>query len=148
MGAPLNIIKHLIDRGALRKPIHPNLHQPLKPRSGTIRTRTTDSHFTHHDFTAADIARESKHAHLASILAPVIYHPVPHQTLARLQALFYETIRADLGVHMAHLVLPDLVALTELKVPQMWFPVGEQGDPKRAVVGGLPNFCSEERSLM
>ncbi|KAK2005498.1 HET-domain-containing protein [Colletotrichum eremochloae] len=117
MRAPKNIIKHLIDRGSLR----------------TIRTRVTDDHFTHHDFTAADIARESKQTQLASILAPVIYHPIPYQTLARLQSLFYEIIRADLGVQMAHLILPDLVALTELKVPQMWFPVGEQGDPKCAV---------------
>ncbi|KAK2051671.1 HET-domain-containing protein [Colletotrichum caudatum] len=117
MRAPKNIIKHLVDRGSLR----------------TIRTRITDDHFPHHDFTAADIARESKQTNRVSILSPVIYHPIPHQTLARLQSLFYEIIRADLGAQMAHLILPDLVALTELRVPQMWFPVGEQGDPKCAV---------------
>jgi hypothetical protein len=67
----------------------------------------------------------------------VIYHTVPHQTLARLQSLFYEIIRADLRGNMAHLVLPDLVALTELRVPEMWFPVGDQGDANPAVVGSL-----------
>ena len=65
----------------------------------------------------------------------MIYHTVPHQTLARLQSLFYEMIRVDWGGHMSHLVLPDLVALTELRVPEMWFPVGEQGNTKHAVVG-------------
>lgn len=117
------------------------LHRLLTSVKGTIRTRKTDTHFSHHDFTAADIARESNHVHLAGILAPVIYHPVPHQTLARLESLFYEIIRADLGVRMAHLVMPDLVALTELRVPEMWFPVGEQGNPERPVVSLGRDCC-------
>ncbi|RAR09006.1 ubiquitin-conjugating enzyme family protein [Stemphylium lycopersici] len=77
-----------------------------------------------------NIARESGHVHLAGMLAPVIQLTVPHQTLARLQSLFHEIIRADWGTQMAHLVLPDLVALTELRVPEMWFPVGEQHENK------------------
>jgi hypothetical protein len=119
-----------------------NYHRRLLTAvKGTLRTRKTDSHFSHQDITAADIALDSKHADLADMLAPVIYHPVPHQTLARLESQFHEIIRADLGAWVAYLVLPDLVALTELKVPEMWFPVGEQGDSERPVVSLGKHCC-------
>jgi hypothetical protein len=71
---------------------------------------------------------------------------VPHQKLARLQSLFYELIRVDWG-DMSHLVLPDLVALTELRVPEMWFPVGEQGKNKRAVVCFLSQYQVRSMTL-
>ena len=106
-----------------------------------MRTRKTDSHFSHQDITAADIARDNKHADLAEMLAPVIYHSVPQKTLARLESQFHEMIKADLGERAAHLVLPDLVALTELKVPEMWFPVGEQGDSKKPIVSLRKRRC-------
>ena len=106
-----------------------------------MRTRKTDSHFSHQDITAADIAQDSKHADLADMLAPVLYHSVPPQTLARLESQFHEMIKADLGERAAHLVLPDLVALTELKVPEMWFPVGEQGESKKPVVSRGKRCC-------
>jgi hypothetical protein len=76
------------------------------------------------------------------MLAPVIYHSVPPKTLARLESQFHEIIKADLGERVAHLILPDLVALTELKVPEMWFPVGEQADPKKPIVS-LGKRCCE-----
>lgn len=106
-----------------------------------MRTRKTDSHFSHQDITAADIARDNKHADLAEMLAPVIYHSVPQKTLARLESQFHEMIKADLGERAAHLVVPDLVALTELKVPEMWFPVGEQGDSKKPIVSLRKRRC-------
>jgi hypothetical protein len=108
---------------------------------GTLRTKKTDSHFSHQDITAADIARDSKHVDLADMLAPVIYHSVPPKTLTRLESQFHEIIKADLGERVTHLVLPDLVALTELKVPEMWFPVGEQGDSKKPVVSLGKRCC-------
>ena len=108
---------------------------------GTLRTRKTDSHFSHQDITAADIARDSEHADIADMLAPVIYHSVPQQTLARLESQFHKLISADLGERVAHLVLPDLVALTELKVPIMWFPVDEQGESKKRVVSLERRCC-------
>ena len=108
---------------------------------GTIRSvKNNPDEFDHPDLTPADIARESGHFHLADILAPVIQHTVPHQTLARLQSLFHEMIRADWGIQMAHLVLPDLVALTELRVPEMWFPVGEQHETRNVV--RITRYCS------
>lgn len=64
----------------------------------------------------------------------MIYHSVPYQTLARLESQFHAIIKADLGVRVTRFVLPDLVALTELQVPEMWFPVGEQSDPKQPFV--------------
>lgn len=75
------------------------------------------------------------------MLAPVIYHSVPQKTLARLESQFHEMIKADLGERAAHLVVPDLVALTELKVPEMWFPVGEQGDSKKPIVSLRKRRC-------
>jgi hypothetical protein len=142
MRAPRNIIKQLLDRGSLRRSFPLNYHRRLLTAvKGTLRTRRTNSHLNHQDITAADIARYSKHIDLVGILAPVIYHPVPHETLARLESQFHDIIRADLGVRMARFVLPDLVALTELKVPEMWFPVDDQGNFKRPVVSVGKNYC-------
>ena len=38
---------------------------------------------------------------------------------------------------MSDLVLPELVALTELKVPEMWFPLTCKSAKEHAVVGFL-----------
>jgi hypothetical protein len=79
-----------------------------------------------------------EYSHLADILAPVIYHPTPLNTLLGLEALFHKMIRADLeGV--SGLVLPDLLTLTELKVPEMWFPLRHNGG-KEDIIVGLKNF--------
>jgi hypothetical protein len=56
-------------------------------------------------------------------------------------------MRADWG-DMSHLVLPDLVALTELRVPEMWFPVNGQGNTKRAVVSFFELMLGESISLI
>ena len=76
--------------------------------------------------TAAEIASELGNAHLCDILAPLIYHCIPHDILATLQTHFHNLIRKDLdaqGPEVTNLRLPDLVVLTELKEPLMWFPL-------------------------
>lgn len=98
--------------------------------------------FKHRDLTATEIARVMGHLHLTDILAPVIYHPVPHSTLARLQALFHEMIRAD-SREVSNLVLPELVTLTELRVPEMWFPLKHKTAQEHAIVGSLSSGCKE-----
>jgi hypothetical protein len=142
MRAPKNIVKQLLDRGSLRRLFPLNYHRRLLTAvKGTLRTRRTDSHFSHQDITAADIARDNKNEDLADMLAPVIYHPVPPQTLARLESQFHKIIRGDLGVEVIRFVLPDLIALTELKVPEMWFPINKQGNSKRPVVSLGKHYC-------
>jgi hypothetical protein len=74
-----------------------------------------------------------EYTNLADILAPVIYHLTPKNTLARLEALFHKMIRADLG-GASGLVLPDLLPLTELKVPEMWFPLRHNGGEEDIIV--------------
>lgn len=115
--APANVIKMLIDRGALR-----SLCTRKSNKGGS----------THDDLTPAEIARGEGHDHLVDILAPVIYHTIPHRILARLQALFHEITRADWG-QIDDIILPDLVALTELRNPEMWFPLGAQRTGRQAV---------------
>lgn len=76
--------------------------------------------------TAADIAHELSFSHLYGILAPVIRHHIPARTLVDLQDQFHRLIRAELedGVGpVQHLRLPELVVLTELDDPEMWFPI-------------------------
>jgi hypothetical protein len=80
--------------------------------------------------TAAEIARDSGFTDLYNVLAPVIYHCVPSTVLATLQTRFHDLIRFDFheSTHeLANLRLPDLVVLTELKVPMMWFPLKPRG---------------------
>jgi hypothetical protein len=107
LGAPVNIIKHLINHGALR----------------SLRTRHSD--LSHQDLTAGEIAQQMGYYHLTDILAPTILHPVPPKTIARLQALFHEMIRADCPED-EFLILPDINVLTELRTPEMWFPVSKR----------------------
>ena len=88
------------------------------------------------DLTAAEIAAKCGYSHLAQVLAPVIHHPIPHDILAGLQALFHAMIREDYK-KASDLVLPQLVSLTELKVPEMWFPLENMGTNEHVVVGFL-----------
>ena len=80
--------------------------------------------------TAAEIARDSGFSDLYNVLAPVIYHCVPSTVLATLQTHFHGLIRFHLGAssdELTNLRLPDLVVLTELRVPMMWFPLKSRG---------------------
>lgn len=83
--------------------------------------------------TAAEIARNLGYTDLYTVLAPIIYHFVPHAVLTTLQAHFHDLIRNDLRARpheIAELRLPDLVVLTELRVPLMWFPLKPEGPKK------------------
>jgi hypothetical protein len=73
---------------------------------------------------------------LAKVLTPVIYHLVPDRTLACLQTLFHAMIREDCKT-ASRLVLPELVTLTELKVPEMWFPLKYKDAKEHANVSSL-----------
>jgi len=86
------------------------------------------------------------HLHLAAILAPVIYHPVPHKTLVWLQEQFHEMIRGDYE-QASNLVLPELEALTELKVPEMWFPLQHQSARECTIVGSPGSGFPRPREL-
>jgi hypothetical protein len=143
MGAHRDRIVSLIeDFGALRKPAPPSslTPSPLSPYhndksktntnsrpSGLLRTAWTNSgELPHRDMTAAEIARELGFTDLYDILAPIIYHCVPSAVLAMLQTHFHDLIRFDLRgatQELATLRLPDLVVLTELRMPMMWFPL-------------------------
>jgi hypothetical protein len=50
---------------------------------------------------------------------------VPSKALEILQNRFHDLIRDQLGheVTSEHLYLPELVPLTELEIPEMWFPL-------------------------
>jgi hypothetical protein len=80
--------------------------------------------------TASEIARNLGYTNLDAILAPIIYHCVPHPVLATLQTHFHDLIRDDLHTlahEVADLRFPDLVVLTELRIPLMWFPLKPRG---------------------
>lgn len=97
---------------------------PDRMIAGTLRTRWTPG-FSYPDMTALEMAQYLGYRNLYSILSPVIHQPVPADVLAVLEAKFHELIRKDLGdrVEKEHIILPVLEVLTELEMPQMWFPV-------------------------
>ena len=75
--------------------------------------------------TPLELAQDLGYQSLYNVLSPIIRQAVPAQTLGVLQHKFHELIRNDLRdrVEIEHIYLPVLVVLTELEVPQMWFPV-------------------------
>ncbi|KAH8683230.1 hypothetical protein BGZ60DRAFT_524566 [Tricladium varicosporioides] len=93
--------------------------------SRTLRTTSTDENeFAYKDMSALEIAHKLGYSHLNSLLAPVIHHGVPPITLDRLQRSFHDLIRADFTLPQSqYLRLPELAPLTELVVPEMWFPL-------------------------
>lgn len=73
--------------------------------------------------TPLDLAQELGYQPLYNILSPVIRQTVPTKTLYALQKKFHYLIWNDLNHRQEHLYLPVLEVLTEMEVPQMWFPV-------------------------
>ncbi|KAI9651883.1 MAG: hypothetical protein M1829_002119 [Trizodia sp. TS-e1964] len=94
-------------------------------RAGAFRTLRTkwNSEFLYVDMTALDLAQELGYKALYSILSPVIRNTVPKKTLDALQEKFHHLIVSDISPRQEHLYLPVLEVLTEMEVPQMWFPV-------------------------
>lgn len=94
--------------------------------AGTIRTAWADpSHFPYADLTSAEMARKLGSAHLYGLLTPRIQNGVPAAVLQKLQDQFHELIKVgfDLVKNHQYLRLPDLFPLTEMDVPEMWFPL-------------------------
>lgn len=78
-----------------------------------------------------DIAVSRGHRHLDALLRPEIRHPLPEDVIAGLRQHLHRLIRyrsggggagPDLATRHA-LRLPEVEALTELEVPDCWFPV-------------------------
>ncbi|GAM42493.1 hypothetical protein TCE0_044r16524 [Talaromyces pinophilus] len=97
--------------------------------------------------TVAEIARELGYTHFCGILAPFVYQCIPHRVLASLQKDFHNLIRKDLQkqkCRIADFRLPDLVVLTEMKEPLMWFPL--KPSPVKGVRGYL--YLLDGRDLL
>lgn len=79
--------------------------------------------------TAGEIAQELGMPHLCEILAPGVRNGIPPSKLQKLQESFHTIIENDLDLRgtCCHLRLPDLSPLTELDVPEMWFPIKKSG---------------------
>jgi len=93
---------------------------------GTLRTNWSDpQEFDYTDLCAIEIAREHGYSHLFEVLAPVIRNAVPSLVLQKLQDRFHDIIGNDLAefTNHEHLRLPQLSQLTEMLIPQMWFPL-------------------------
>lgn len=102
--------------------------------SRTLRTVwTSPGDLPFRNMTALEIARFLGFKHLFKILSPIIHHPVPGAVLFKLQENFHCLIRDDLADWPveANVRLPELELLTELDVPEMYFPLRS---PKVAMV--------------
>ena len=105
MGAPVNVVKQLIEMGAWRL------------------ARATKA--PHRDQTPLDVARSAGFEHLYEILSPVIRHTIPFKTMFALEQQLHTLVRreAEVDDRLSKLRLPDLNVLLELEVMEMWFPV-------------------------
>jgi hypothetical protein len=92
--------------------------------------------FPFSDMTAVEMARFLGFSDLVDILSPIIRHSIPSQTLNVLETNFHGIIRKDLGDIVAgkRLRLPSLTILTELEVPELWFPVRVIGNGGTKVI--------------
>ena len=80
--------------------------------------------------TALEIAMAIGRWDLVDLLNSEILYPISHTILTTLQIHFHNLIRSSLSARpneLAVLRLPDLLVLTELEVPVMWFPLKSEG---------------------
>jgi hypothetical protein len=95
--------------------------------------KTVKSSFTNQKLTPLDIAKKSGFASLYDILTPHIYHIIPANYLTTVEEQFHKLIEENSstnndnaevirGVHDSF-QLPQLSLLTEIKDPEMWFPI-------------------------
>ena len=71
---------------------------------------------------------------LVDVLNSEILYPVSHPILTNLETNFHNLIRSNLHrrpYELAALRLPDLLVLTELELPMMWFPLKSEGPTER-----------------
>ena len=83
--------------------------------------------------TALEIAMAIGRWELVDLLNSETLYPITHTVLTTLQIHFHNLIRSSLSARpneLAVLRLPDLLVLTELEVPMMWFPLKSEGPTK------------------
>ena len=83
--------------------------------------------------TALEIAMAIGRWELVDLLNSETLYPISHTILTTLQIHFHNLIRSSLSARpneLAVLRLPDLLVLTELEVPMMWFPLKSEGPTK------------------
>ena len=101
---------------------------------GLLRTAwTSSSELPNRNMTALEIAMAIGRWELVDLLNSEILYPVSHTILTTLQIQFYNLIRSNLSARpneLAVLRLPDLLVLTELEVPMMWFLLKSEGPTK------------------
>jgi len=97
---------------------------------------TKASQLPYKQMTPVEMAHFLGYTHLYNILAPVIFHHVPAGTLALLQQNLHNLMCKNLEdlPEGAHLRLPELTVLTELEVPEIWFPLCSP-QAKQSMVG-------------
>ena len=98
---------------------------------GLLRTAwTSPSELPNRNMTALEIAMAIGRWELVDLLNSEILYPISPFILTRLQTHFHNLIRSSLSARLSELAvlrLPDLLILTELEVPMMWFPLKSEG---------------------
>ncbi|KAJ7437391.1 hypothetical protein FB451DRAFT_1305653 [Mycena latifolia] len=110
-GASVEEVQMLLELGAWR----------------TLRTIKSDD-------TPLDLARGARHTHLYEILAPVIRHPLPSKTILKLEESLHNIIRAECEsngddierMRKSATRYPEVIVLTEMVIPLIWFPINEE----------------------
>jgi len=147
MGASKDHITRLVrDFGALREALFFSLHfipyfSAATPAAnllppGLLRTAwTAQSELPNRNMTAVEIAVAIGRWDLVGVLNSEILYSISHSVLETLQTHFHNLIRSNLYARpheLALLRLPDLIVLTELELPMMWFPLKSEGPTKGA----------------
>ena len=101
---------------------------------GLLRTAwTSPSELPNRNMTALEIATAIGRWELVELLNLEVLYPISLTNLTTLQMHFHNLIRSNLSARpneLAALRLPDLLVLTELEVPMMWFPLKSEGPSK------------------
>ena len=118
---------------------------------GLLRTAwTSSSELPNRNMTALEIAMAIGRWELVDLLNSEILYPISHTILKTLQIHFHNLIRSSLSARpneLAVLRLPDLLVLTELEVPMMWFPLKSEGptkSPRMEMRDSGPNIRKEK----
>ena len=146
MGASKDHITRLVrDFGALREALFFSLHcisyfSTTTPATdllppGLLRTAWINpSELPNRNMTAVEMAMAIGRWELVDVLNSEILYSISHSILTTLQTHFHNLIRSNLYARpyeLAALRLPDLLVLTELELPMMWFPLKSEGPTKK-----------------
>ena len=115
---------------------------------GLLRTAWTNpSELPNRNMTALEIAMAIGRSDLVDLLNSEILYPISHTILTTLQIHFHNLIRSSLSARpneLAFLRLPDLLVLTELEVPMMWFPLKSEGPTRMEMRDSGPDIRKEK----